>query len=302
MKQLRTDPREIELAGARATEIEELSIQLAEINAAQDAMWQDSYLLGLVTDGGAVHVINDRAFSVERGSTFLLSPGDVHLFLPDPSHPCETVRMTCVRFPHDLVFSYSFSETLACNAPMTARASGEALDELIGICARAGKEGESPDFYADEVRNHRLIEMILLFLRVWKNTHTAHDVSELSATQSVRDLAYLRRAVTFIHYSFRDPEISAPRVAERLELSGNYFGVLFKRSMGSSFNAYVKKLQMRFTAHLLPYTDQTVTEIRKLAGYGNIPQFINDFHETFGEPPQQYRTARQGQIPMIEEE
>ncbi len=302
MKQLRTDPRETELAGARATVIESTTVELGNTDAACAAMWQDTYLLGLVTAGHAIHVINERAYSVGEGCAFLLSPGDIHLFLTDAQQPCEAISLTCIRFPHDLIFSYSFAETLACNTPMTARATDTTLRELCELCERAGREGENLDYYAAELRNHRLIELILLFLRIWKGTHTAHEVSEISASQSVRDLAYLRRAVAYVHYAFRDPEISAPRVAERLELSGNYFGVLFKRSLGMSFNAYVKRLQMRFTAHLLPYTAMTVTEIRKLAGYGNIPQFINDFHETFGEPPQQYRTVRQGQIPMIEEE
>ncbi len=98
----------------------------------------------------------------------------------------------------------------------------------------------------------------------------------------------IRQAVQFIENHLHLP-FTVTDVAERVGLSQNYFGILFRRETGRYFQDYVKGLRMEKAAALLRNSSLKIYEIAEQVGIGNYRYFTDVFQKHFGINPREFR-------------
>lgn len=80
-----------------------------------------------------------------------------------------------------------------------------------------------------------------------------------------------------------------PAVAAHVGLSANYFGLLFRKETGESFQDYVKRRRLEKAAHLLRHSQLKVYEVAAEAGFANYRHFTEVFCHQYGRTPREYR-------------
>lgn len=95
-------------------------------------------------------------------------------------------------------------------------------------------------------------------------------------------------AVSYIdkHY---DEDISINKLAEKYNMSPNYFSSLFKKEMKKSAVNYIAEVRMNRAMKFLMETDRSVVEIAKAVGYEESHYFYRVFKKTTGMTPIKYR-------------
>ncbi|MGZ9584904.1 response regulator transcription factor [Paenibacillus marinisediminis] len=99
----------------------------------------------------------------------------------------------------------------------------------------------------------------------------------------------LKGVQEYIEQHYNDSELSLKDTAEHFELSPNYFGNLFKKEAGMSFNQYLTQLRMeKAKAYLLdPMT--RLYEVGEVVGYKDYAYFSKTFKKHIGFSPSEYR-------------
>ncbi|MBQ8717951.1 MAG: helix-turn-helix transcriptional regulator, partial [Clostridia bacterium] len=150
------------------------------------------------------------------------------------------------------------------------------------------------------VRLHLFLTVIFRFLQTYHLQHNSTYETELN-TKLKREMTYIRNAVAYIRYNFRDPNISITKIAAAVCLSPNYFGTIFKKHMGETCLSYIKKLRLSFATVLLQNSALTIAEISDKCGYSNVPYFISDFRMAYGMPPKKHRDSHSHMTDPLDE-
>jgi len=78
-------------------------------------------------------------------------------------------------------------------------------------------------------------------------------------------------------------------LAQRVSLNEDYMSKQFKDTLGMSPNKYLQMIRQREAKRLLRETEDTVEEIGKAIGYGDIHYFSRIFHKWEGISPREHR-------------
>lgn len=84
-------------------------------------------------------------------------------------------------------------------------------------------------------------------------------------------------------------EVSADGLAELVNLSPSRLRHLFKVETKMPLNRYLKRLRMERARELLENTLLTIKQVRMSVGVQSKAHFTQDFKQTFGMTPIQYR-------------
>jgi AraC-like DNA-binding protein len=116
---------------------------------------------------------------------------------------------------------------------------------------------------------HRFLEVI-----VYKNED---DVSDPRIAKSIRYLS--------AHFSER---ITVKMMADMANIHPTYFGILFKKKTGMSFNHYLTQIRIQKAEKMLASGNYTVTNIAEACGFTDISHFYKHFKIVRGSPPSYY--------------
>jgi AraC-like DNA-binding protein len=77
-------------------------------------------------------------------------------------------------------------------------------------------------------------------------------------------------------------------LAERMHMEKTYFIKQFKKHIGATPLAYLKRVKMEKAKDLIINSDMNITQISDFLGYLSIQHFSNDFKKTMGKSPKEY--------------
>ena len=78
-------------------------------------------------------------------------------------------------------------------------------------------------------------------------------------------------------------------LADDLKMSPTYFGMIFKKTVGTSFNDYLTMVRIQEAARLLKNTRDSVQEVMVSVGIQSESTFYRKFRDIFNLTPQLYR-------------
>lgn len=94
----------------------------------------------------------------------------------------------------------------------------------------------------------------------------------------------IEQAMLLVQERLASP-FTAVDIAELVGLSPKYFGILFKKQTGESFQDYVKRIRMEKAAQLLRTTGLKIYEVAEQVGIPNYRYFTDVFSRHFGKSP-----------------
>ncbi len=114
------------------------------------------------------------------------------------------------------------------------------------------------------------------------------DRMKTEGVSEVRARSRIQMAVRYIHEHYSE-NITILDLAERYEMSPNYFSSIFKREIGVSAVNYITDVRMKEAQKLLAHSDNSVVDIAKKVGYEDGQYFFRVFKKHTGMTPLRYR-------------
>lgn len=98
----------------------------------------------------------------------------------------------------------------------------------------------------------------------------------------------IKVAIAYMKQNF-ERNITINELAQRYDMSPNYFSTMFKKEMNQSAVNYLTTLRMEKAAWYLTNTDKNVTDISRCVGYEDSQYFFRVFKKAMGVTPLMYR-------------
>lgn len=103
-----------------------------------------------------------------------------------------------------------------------------------------------------------------------------------------RTVRLIQDAQAIVLEQMHEP-VNVQLIAQRLRISPNYLGAIFKAETGVRLTEYITNIKMREAARLLRESEKHITEITSLVGYDNANYFSRLFKKQYGVTPSEYR-------------
>jgi len=235
------------------------------------------YDLWYALSGKGRMTLNGRQYPIEKGSCFLVRPGDSPEAVQDPED-----RLT-------VIFIHFSAQDLQ---------QGKAYDPNL-MPERYSRIG---DTFLFEVLLNRLLQTIhgngrwyeaefqLILSQLLLHLFRAQQEEESSTSGKHRQL--INRVIGHIREDI-GKRISHEEIAEQVQLSPEYLSLLFKKVTGTSMKEYITKARLERALHLLMETPMNVSQVAEALGYSNVYLFSKQFKEHYGSPPSAFKWKSQ---------
>lgn len=120
-------------------------------------------------------------------------------------------------------------------------------------------------------------EAQFMFAREVRDLHQSDNSDRLST--QVRDYVYTN--VT--------ERLQVADIAKKFGVNANYLSEHFSKREGIPLKKYIIDEKIKFSEHLLKFTNQTIGEISETCGFGSQGRFAQYFRERLAVTPRQYR-------------
>ncbi|MDR0405507.1 MAG: AraC family transcriptional regulator [Clostridiales bacterium] len=216
----------------------------------------DFHDLTFIYKGEAVYTVNGKPHKVSAGTLLYIPPGSTrsaYTFAENPMHSFALNLVTddasLLRFP-------------------TLKHAG--IDEqLVDLYLKFDKAWLLRDKYF-KLKTKSYLTLILC------------RINELQALNAKTDRR-IERAKEYVLANYQKP-VSLKQAAEREGLNGVYFGALFKKNTGQSFNRYVNAIRINKAKDLLA-DGNSVADTSLMCGFDNIFYFSGVFKKIMGKSP-----------------
>lgn len=98
-------------------------------------------------------------------------------------------------------------------------------------------------------------------------------------------------SIHYIHEHYNEP-ISLSVLAKRLNLSPNYYAILFRKMTDFTFSDFVMGVRMYHARRMLYLTDSSISHIAENCGFSDAAYFAKTFRQLYGISPRQYRNKK----------
>ena len=196
------------------------------------------------------------------------------------------------------------SEDCVTYVPKNTSYTTEVLEDVSMTAIHFDIVGEGlPDTPMVIPINDTAVRNLFISLSQKSNDSTAHfsqmatvyrifsELEKIVLTDSSKAVPNkIARAKEMIESKFAESLFSIESLAESIKVSPAYLRREFKSSYGLSPIKYLKDTRISNAKQLLLSGNMPVSEIAELCGYTSVSYFIQDFHRSLGESPNQYRT------------
>jgi two-component system, response regulator YesN len=98
----------------------------------------------------------------------------------------------------------------------------------------------------------------------------------------------IKLAIKYINENY-NRDIAINDIAEKFNMSPNYFSAVFKRETSQTTVNFIKDLRLKKACDYLIHSDKSVVDISKEVGYEDSQYFFKVFKKATGQTPLQYR-------------
>lgn len=235
--------------------------------------WHDYYEFEIVVSGKAQHIHNGTTTNITSGCSHLMCYNDFHSLTAITDMVLYSVYFRKEWISPKLAEHLEFHTFNCTFTPCET-------DEIVNTLEKMNVEAShSLPFYDITLRNY-MEEILITFLR--KQTPALNRTTLPPPIQ---------QAIIYTNEHYRDT-ITLEELADKLSLSPNYFGQLFKSEVGTTFHQYLNTLRLKFACNLLYSSTLTVKEIAFSSGYNSLEYFMYIFKKHINMTPVQYRNAQ----------
>lgn len=240
--------------------------------------WHDYFEYEIILNGKLHQVYNGEGYEMGRGRAYLMSYHDCHEVKAE-----EDVRLLNIRFNEKLLPSEILNYITVKPNRLICEFDEKETVSIIAAIERLGREISGTEIFREVISRGIMTELLVMMIR------RSNGVAQPPVPQLIQ------RAAACINTEFRE-KISLEMLAERLSVSVNYLGSLFKKNMGTSFNEYLNNVRMRYACSLLRSSELSVKEVAFASGYNSAEYFLYIFKKMMGMTPREYRLRHKSDI------
>ena len=236
--------------------------------------WHDYIEFEILLSGHGTHICNGREYEISAGDVWLMSFCDFHAVTLD--EPSEIIQ---IGFNRGFLFPELEARVATCG--LCSKFDEETMNEVREMCRMLDREAKSKKDFAELSRKAIVNHLLVLLLR------SANGQVSTSASPAIG------KVLSYIHEHFRE-ELSMETLAEMHGFSPNYFGNLFKSTVGMSFRDYLNKVRLKYACALLSSSNLGTKEIAFSSGYRSVEYFLYVFKKNLSMTPSSYRADVKG--------
>jgi len=246
--------------------------------------WHDYCEVEYVLNGSGEHLINNHRYALGPGSVYLVTPVDFHRVVCRGEQPLELyhIQFGCSVMNEDMMQRIIRTQAIHPGG-ISCLMTGDLQDTVRAAFEQMHREFEARQHDSAVMLRSCLERLCIMILR-----EAERGLSIPEHATDEEDHAAVNRAVQFIRYNFRS-RITLAETAGHVHLSVNYFGELFRRRVGMSFNAYLQKCRLDYACRLLSDTRMNISEIAGESGFRTASYFSEVFRSRFGCSPTTFR-------------
>lgn len=235
--------------------------------------WHDYFEIEMILSGEMEHIYDSEKSILSRGCAYLMSYCDFHAL------KCiSDVKMINIRFFENFLDREIDDNLLMGIGRFNIKFSENEFSSIIKNIDQIFIE-DKKNLLFDEIMIKNIFSQIIVeIIRKSKK-------SSMNAAPSA-----VQKAVSYIRKNFRY-DLSVEKAAQYLGMAPNYFGTLFKKNIGVSFNDYVNMLRLKYACNLLENSDYSVKEIAFFSGFNSIEYFFYVFKKNLLTTPNVYRST-----------
>ncbi len=248
----------------------------------------DFFEFVFVSHGSGTHYIGEHIYPMLQGDFYLMNMQDVHSYVCEDNLGIFNILMgeKITEHPvmHDVVRLPGLRECFL----QLERGDVHKIhlaprhERLVRtLCQRMYDEQEQQDLAWKSAMLNALSELLLCISRAWA-MYGANDALEHLAPGPVA------KAIAIIYKEYEN-DLRVSDLADRVHLSSNYFGELFKNTTGLSVQNYINKHRIDRARMFLEDGTKNMTEIAQAVGYEDPNYFARMFKRMCGVTPRDYR-------------
>ena len=255
----------------------------------------DFVALYAVRGGSGLHQINGAASALAKGDIYLLAPGSVHSYLryrdleidalyfaPDLLRPDELESLRVLPG-----FWSLFARGTTPNSDPRLHLRPEAWKPIEAQFAALRALWNGADAASPILLRQAVFALLVHLAWRWEeNPPTEAAVECAAGAPTIAD------AVRWCEERFAEPW-SVPQLAARLFLSPGHFSQRFRREVGVSPAAFVRRLRLEKARALLRDTDWPLARIAEATGFADAAHLARSFRGFYGITPNTFRQAEQ---------
>jgi AraC-like DNA-binding protein len=117
------------------------------------------------------------------------------------------------------------------------------------------------------------------------------NVQALQTGQPAEHLQIIRLAIEFITSNYSNARLALNDISEAVHLSEDYFGLIFRKHVGTTPMRYLQTVRIEQSKLLLRQTQLSIGEIAARVGFKDQLHFSRVFHHHTEQPPRLYRKS-----------
>lgn len=219
----------------------------------------------IILSGTGTHIMNSKAYSLQRGMIWLSTPADFHEIIVD-----DIAERWTIIFDETMISPEQMQTVFNLNNTCKV-VSEEVLRRLDTVTQVIYEE------HLCDGNLHPLMEYLLNAVVPTVNEQTVTDP--------------IHQAILYTETFFRtNPSITS--VANQVGLSPNYFSNLFKQKTGETYVSYLNRRKVTCAMMLLE-SGLSVSSACFESGFGSLSGFLQGFKKVTGMSPNDYQKRKQ---------
>lgn len=232
--------------------------------------WHDYIEFEVLLSGHGKHVFNGQEYEIRSGDCWLMSYCDFHAVTLDTDSEI-------IQIGFNSGFLLPEIEAQVATRGFCNRFDEKTMKEVREICCTLDTEKRGKASYLFASQKALVNRLAILLLRDAKREEGIATSPEIG------------QVLAYIHKNFRE-DLSMKTLAEIHGFSPNYFGNLFRATVGMSFRDYLNKVRLKYACGLLTSSTLSIKEVAFSSGYLSIEHFFYVFKKNLGMTPTEYRS------------
>ena len=247
--------------------------------------WHEFCEMELVFDGEGIQRKHNQPMPFSKGVLSLQLPMDFHEVIINSENP---PHLYSVKFAERFIAPEIFQALFTGKRNQQLMLTGELFEDIKKDFEQLYDEySHKRKFREQAMRN--ILEKIVIYY--YRNLEASEDLPvKEEETQGEYTSAYhvLFDCMDYIqsHYS---ENITLQQIADRANMSPNYFSTFFKQNTGCTLRDYLKNIRIRYAVSILTNSDDSVSKVGEMVGMPSYEHFSRLFTKEMGISPSNFR-------------
>lgn len=240
--------------------------------------------------GQGKHVINGREYPIQAGDIYLINANVKHSYSVTKAEKDVCVK-NCIFYadkfniPATEFIEQYYYRLFKKNIPFEhadfVYLNGDYQKDILHLLQLIENELKLGQSLQLDVIDNALNCILIRIFRSYASPNHEHYMSN-------ENIVAMEESIEYIKKNFA-ASLSLSEVAANVNLSENYFNLLFKKYTSLTMKKYQQKIRCQEACILLENTNMTMEAICEAVGYIDIKQFFYIFKRVVGVPPGVYR-------------